>query len=119
MTLVQHYIPNEEVFRYFAAADIVVVPYVTATQSGIVQLAFGFGKPVIVGKVGGLPEAVEEGKTGYLVPPRDSEAIARSVVDFYDSKREDEMVRQIQQRRSDSSWAKLSETISEIGRSLS
>jgi glycosyltransferase involved in cell wall biosynthesis len=68
VTFVHEYIPNEKVECYFAAADLVAIPYVSATQSGIVQLAFGFAKPVIVGRVGGLTEVLEHQKTGYLVP---------------------------------------------------
>jgi glycosyltransferase involved in cell wall biosynthesis len=111
VTFVQKYIPNEEVARYFASADILVSPYVTASQSGIVQLAYGFSKPVIVGRVGGLPEAVDDGRTGYLVPPKDAAAIARAVMDFYENRREHDMVTAIRQRYSATSWESLRETI--------
>ena len=59
------YIPDDEVEKFFAACDLVVLPYESATQSGIVQIAYGFRKPVIVTNVGGLPEVVEDGKTGW------------------------------------------------------
>jgi glycosyltransferase involved in cell wall biosynthesis len=81
--LLDRYIPNEEVEIYFRAADLVVLPYTSATQSGIAQIALSFERPVIVTTVGGLPEAVRPGETGYVVPPRDPEALARALVDFF------------------------------------
>ncbi len=114
ITFVPGYIPNEDVGRYFEAADILVAPYVTATQSGIVQLAYGFGKPVIVSNVGGLPEAVTAGETGYLVPPCDASAIAHAILDYYENRREAAMVQAVAQRRSLASWDRLSQTIEEI-----
>jgi glycosyltransferase involved in cell wall biosynthesis len=114
VTFIQKYIPNEEVAHYFGAADLVVAPYTSATQSGIVQLAYGFAKPILVGRVGGLPEAVEEGKTGYLVPPRDPQAIARAVADFYTNQREPLMVEAVQERQAVNSWERLCRTIEEI-----
>jgi glycosyltransferase involved in cell wall biosynthesis len=114
VTFHHHYIPNEEVESYFAAADIVAVPYVNATQSGIVQLAFGFKKPVIVGKVGGLPEVVEHLKTGYLVPPGEPRAIANAVSDFYGANRESEMGQNIELQLPRFSWEKMLDTINEI-----
>ena len=60
------YIPDRDIEKFFAACDLVVLPYVDATQSGIVQIAYGFEKPVVVTNVGGLPDVVEDGKTGYV-----------------------------------------------------
>jgi len=77
------YIPNEDVGKYFAAADLVVLPYESATQSGIVQIAYGFEKPCIVTDVGGLPEVVLDGVTGYVIPPLDSESIAIKTAEFF------------------------------------
>jgi glycosyltransferase involved in cell wall biosynthesis len=88
-----------------------VSPYIAASQSGIVQLAYGFSKPVIVGRVGGLPEAVDDGRTGYLVPPKDAAAIAGAVMDFYENSRESDMVAAIRQKHSATSWELLRETI--------
>jgi glycosyltransferase involved in cell wall biosynthesis len=118
VTLVGNYIPNEEVARYFAASDLVVIPYVSATQSGIVQLAYGFGKPVVVSRVGGLPEVVEEGVTGYLVPPKDSASISNAVLDFYQHSREAGMSEAVRQKRSAFSWERLCRTIEDLAKPI-
>ena len=78
------YIGNEEVESYFVASDLVILPYVSATQSGIVQIAIAFDRPVVVTDVGGLPEAVEREKTGFVVPARDPAALARAIVRFFE-----------------------------------
>jgi glycosyltransferase involved in cell wall biosynthesis len=77
------YVKNEAVSLYFSSADVVVLPYVTATQSGIVQIAFGLNKPVITTNVGGLPEAVQDGKTGFVVDPESPEKLADAILRFY------------------------------------
>jgi glycosyltransferase involved in cell wall biosynthesis len=77
------YIPNEEVGIYFAAADVVVLPYIEASQSGIIPIAYDFATPVITTRVGGLPEAVVEGETGLLVDPGQPEALAKAIVRYY------------------------------------
>jgi len=117
VTFVAGYIPNEEVARYFAASDLVVIPYVSATQSGIVQLAYGFGKPVVVSRVGGLPEVVEEGVTGYLVPPKDSSSISNAVLDFYQQNREAGMSEAVRLKRSAFSWKRLCQIIEDLEKS--
>jgi glycosyltransferase involved in cell wall biosynthesis len=116
VTFVEGYIRNEEVARYFAASDLVVIPYVSATQSGIVQLAYGFGKPVVVSRVGGLPEVVEEGVTGYLVPPQDSASISNAMLDFYQRNREAEMSEAVRLRRSTFSWKRLCQTSEDLAK---
>lgn len=81
--IIAGYIPNEEVGKFFAASDLVVLPYESATQSGIVQIAYGFYKPCLVTDVGGLPEVVLDGKTGYVVPPKNYTAIADKIIEFF------------------------------------
>jgi glycosyltransferase involved in cell wall biosynthesis len=81
--IVDRYVPNEELSAYFGAADVVVLPYTRVTQSGVVQLAYGFGRPVITTRVGGLPELVADGETGLLAEPGDSESLARAVCRFF------------------------------------
>jgi len=83
VTVVNRYVPNEEVARYFAAADVAALPYREATGSGIAQVAFGAGVPVIATRTGGLEDVVEEGVTGLLVPPRDPPALARAIERFF------------------------------------
>jgi len=77
------FIPNEEVRYYFSAADLIVQPYRSATQSGITQVAYHFEKPMIVTKVGGLHEVVPDGKVGFVVEP-EPKAIADSIIRFFD-----------------------------------
>jgi glycosyltransferase involved in cell wall biosynthesis len=77
------YVPNEEVETFFRAADVVVLPYTSATQTAVAQIALSFERPVIVTRTGGLPEAVREGETGFVVPPGDAPALAAALVDFF------------------------------------
>ncbi len=77
------YVPNEDVARYFSAADVVVQPYVRATQSGVAQVAFHFDRPLIVTDVGGLPEIVPHEKAGLVVPPEDPPALAAAIERFF------------------------------------
>ncbi|RPE05924.1 glycosyltransferase [Chitinophaga lutea] len=81
--LIEDFIPNEEVKYYFSAADLVVQPYRTATQSGISQMAYHFEKPMLVTNVGGLPEIVPDGKAGYVTEPS-PKAIADGILRFLD-----------------------------------
>jgi glycosyltransferase involved in cell wall biosynthesis len=74
------YIPDQRRSELFRHASIVVLPYVEASQSGVIPVAYSFMKPVVATTVGGLPEIVEDGRTGYLVPPRDERALAEAIV---------------------------------------
>jgi len=75
-----HYIPNETVAELFQKASIVVLPYITASQSGVIPLAYAFKKPVVATDVGSIPEVVDNGRTGYIVPPRDSRELAEAII---------------------------------------
>lgn len=89
LILKSHYIPSEEVKQYFCAADMVVQPYKTATQSGITQIAYNFERPMLVTNTGGLAEIVPHNKVGY-VTDTNATAIADALVDFYSNSREAE-----------------------------
>ena len=75
------YAPAERVRLLFSAADLVVQPYVSATQSGVAQVAFGLGRPVLTTDVGGLAEAVGEG--GMVVPPQAPRPLAEAAARFF------------------------------------
>jgi glycosyltransferase involved in cell wall biosynthesis len=77
------FIPDSEIATYFAAADVVLAPYRIEAQSGVALTAFHFARPVIATTVGGLPEIIEEGKNGYLVPPDDADALAGAIETFF------------------------------------
>jgi glycosyltransferase involved in cell wall biosynthesis len=73
-------IPEERVAQHFGESSVVVLPYVDASQSGVVPIAYSFNRPVVASAVGGLPSVVEDGVTGLLVPPRDEKALADALV---------------------------------------
>lgn len=73
-------IANKEVAQLFQSASVVVLPYIEASQTGVVPIAYAFGKPVVATHVGGIPEVVDHGKTGLLVPPGDPSALAKAIV---------------------------------------
>lgn len=105
------YVPNEAVAGYMQACDVVVVPYLHATQSGIVQVAYAFGKPVISTRVGGIPEVVWEGETGLLVPPSDPLALASAVERFFGEEMAPALASGIAQRLPELSWEHLAEVV--------
>ena len=109
-----HYIPNEAVPAYFGAADLVVQPYKTATQSGISQMAYHFEKPMLVTAVGGLPEIVAHGKAGYVVPVR-AGAIAGAIVDFYRNDRYAELAAGVRAEKRRFGWQPLVEAAIRVG----
>jgi glycosyltransferase involved in cell wall biosynthesis len=73
-------IPEERVAQHFGEASVVVLPYIDASQSGVVPIAYSFNRPVVATSVGGLPSVVEDGVTGLLVPPRDEHALADALI---------------------------------------
>ncbi len=107
------YVPNEEVKIYFSASDIVVLPYISATQSGIVQLAYNFNNPVIVTNVGGLPEVVADGKTGFVVE-KSPEKLSQAIVKFFDEKLSEFFARNIDKEKRKYTWDNLVIAIEDI-----
>jgi glycosyltransferase involved in cell wall biosynthesis len=112
--IIDEYVPNEAVGLYFSACDLVVQPYTSATQSGVTQVAFGFQRPVVVTRVGGLPEVVEDGVTGLLVPPESSEEIARAVLQFFSDDMAERMERAIAERASHFGWDRLVDSLARL-----
>lgn len=112
--VVDQYIPDHEVEKYFAACDLAVLPYESATQSGIAQIAFGFEKPVIATNVGGLPDVVKDGKTGYVVEPGNQVALAEAVIQYFKENKEREFVENIKKAAYQFSWDRMVETIEKL-----
>ncbi len=104
------FIPHEEVKYFFGAADLVVQPYKTATQSGITQLAYHFEVPMLVTNVGGLPEIVADGEMGYVVEP-DSREVAKAILDFYDNNRYLTFLDGVRQNKKRFDWERMVEKI--------
>jgi len=78
--LCNRFIQDEEVAEFFQKASLVVLPYIDGSQSGIISIAYAFRKPVVATDVGNFSEMVENGETGFIVPPKDSDALAKAII---------------------------------------
>jgi glycosyltransferase involved in cell wall biosynthesis len=103
------FIPDDEVTLYFSAADMVVQPYKSATQSGVTQIGYHFNKPMLVTNVGGLSEIIPDGKIGYVVEPEVLQ-IATALVDFYEHDRRVEFEANIIEEKKKFSWSNMANT---------
>jgi len=112
--VINQFVANEEVGKYYQAADLVILPYRSATQSGILNIAYGFSKPVIVTDVGGLAEFVDESKTGFVVNPNSPDAIAEGVKKFHSTKDKTDFKTDIAERNRKNSFNQLPEVFEEI-----
>jgi D-inositol-3-phosphate glycosyltransferase len=109
------FIPNERVADYFSAADMVIQPYKNATQSGVSQVAYHFGRPMLVTDVGGLAELIPHGVVGYVVPPV-ATAIADALVDFYAHDREEAFSAGVRQEARKFSWEVMVAALKEVAK---
>ena len=78
--LINKYVSDEDVNKYFTLADVVVLPYTRASQSGVAQIAVSYGKPVIISKVGGLKEALKNYNGAFFVEPKNNEQIKDKII---------------------------------------
>ena len=110
------FIPDEKVPNFFQRAKIVVLPYIEGTQSGIIPIAYAFKKPVVVTNVGSIPEVVDGGKTGFIVPPRDEKALAEAIVKLLnDDKLRKEMGETAYKKmKEELSWDKIADRTAKI-----
>ena len=106
------FVPNERVHEYFCAADVAVLPYKSATQSGVVPIAYHFDRPVVVSNVGGLPEIGEQGKSGFICEPNPEE-IADGIKQYFNQSSNDfrSFVAEYKHRFS---WSKYADTLLEL-----
>ncbi|MEK7263726.1 MAG: glycosyltransferase [Bacteroidota bacterium] len=111
---ISDYIPNDEVKYYFSACNAVVLPYKSATQSGIAQIAFNFNKPVIATNVGGLAEIIPDGEAGYIVEANAPEQFANAVNTFFQKNKEEDFVARVKIEKKKYSWENLVDAIVEM-----
>ena len=112
--VINEFVPNEEVSKYYQISDVVVLPYLSATQSGILNVAYGFNKPVIVTDVGGLAEFVEEGKTGFVIKSNSVEALINGYGNYLNLKEKVDFVQSIKEYNSKNSFENLPGLIEKI-----
>ena len=109
--LVTNYIPNEEVERYFRAADVVVLPYVETSASGVLQVALAFDKPVIGTETGALKDVIHDGMNGYLVPVRNPQRLADKIVRFFTENKKTEFSGNIKNMKNQFAWSNMAQCI--------
>ena len=107
------FIADADLRKYFGAANLIVQPYKTATQSGVTQVAFHFEKPMLVTNVGGLGEIVHDHQMGYAVEPN-ADAIAAALTDYYTHSRQAVYTEYLIKQKDNYSWSKLAESFVKI-----
>jgi len=116
--LMDHYLPDDEVEAVFKAADVVVLPYRSATQSGVTHVAYALGVPVIITDVGGLGETVRGEETGLVVPPENPAALADAVVRFFAEGLGPRLRAGVEAVRRAHSWERLADEVIALGDQL-
>ena len=99
--------------NYFCAADMVVQPYLSATQSGVSMIAYNFNKPIILTNVGGLSEYVQHQKDGYLVDVN-VDSIVEALVDFYQNNREDSFAKAVKHKQVNYNWSNFAKKFNSL-----
>ena len=107
------FIPDGDLRKYFGAADLIVQPYKTATQSGVTQVAFHFEKPMLVTNVGGLGEIVHDHKMGYACEPT-AESIAEDLLDYYQNKRQKAYTAYLLKEKTKYAWSNMTRAYQNI-----
>ncbi len=112
LVLCTDFIPDSEVKNYFSAADIVVQPYRSATQSGVTPLAYHFEVPMVVTNVGGLAAMVPDGRVGLVAEPH-ADAVAEKIIEMHASGSQN-FITALQEEKKKYGWDKLTETIRKL-----
>lgn len=107
------YVNETELGEFFLRSQLCVLPYKTATQSGVIANSYSYDIPVLATKVGGLSEYIIEGKTGYLVPPDRPQKMAEAILKHFREERFTAMQTEIRSYKEQYSWSKLAALILE------
>ncbi len=110
------FVDDKIVPNYFQRAKIVILPYIEGTQTGIIPIAYAFKKPVIVTNVGSIPEVVDGGKTGLIIPPMDSNALKDAIIKLLSNEnlRKKMGKNAYKKMKEDLSWNKITQDIIKI-----
>lgn len=111
------FVDKYKVKYYFCAADLVAQPYLTATQSGVTQIAYHFETPMLVTNVGGLPEMVPDGKVGFVTEPK-SKSVADGISRFFDQEKGPEFAENIREEKKRFSWNYFASELSGMAEEL-
>lgn len=107
------FIADTEVTTFFSIADIIAQPYRSATQSGVTQIAYNFGKPMIVTDIGGLRETVPDQRCGYVVKP-ETDSVSAAIADFFINNRKEEMTHNVMYEKHKYAWGAMTSAIIEL-----
>lgn len=113
LVLHTHFIEDKDVANYFSASDLLILPYKSATQSGVTQIGFHYEIPMMVTSVGGLPEMIEHGRNGILVEPT-AESIAIGIKQFVEIEDKNLFVEELKKDKQKYSWTQMKNDILEI-----
>lgn len=115
VVLHDRFIDDESVRYYFSAADFLILPYRTATQSGVTQIAYHFDLPMVVTDVGGLPEIVPDGRVGFVCAPEERE-IAHAVSEIWNESLLAEFRENMREEKKRFSWERMCDRIVKLYR---
>ncbi len=116
--LFNHYIPDDQVTNFFSASDVCVLPYKSATQSGIISISKHFEVPIIATDVGGLKESFEHLKSGYLVNEISPLAIAQGIDAFFEKSLDQSCTSYIQTENKENSWESFAKKLISFSKEL-
>lgn len=105
------YVDESDAAHFFSISDVCILPYKSATQSGVIATAFSYETPVIASDVGGLGEYVEHNRTGLLVPPDDAPALAAAVIKYYGESLMEPFRAAIIKQKDQNTWGELASLI--------
>lgn len=112
------YIPDDEVHIFFSAADVCVLPYRTATQSGITAASFHFEVPIIATNVGGLKEIIGDKEMGMIVDQPSVELLKEAILTYFEGNLKEKYQINIRKQKEKNSWAEFSKSLISFGNAL-